>query len=106
MADGEQKPAYYTYIEPATAFTAELSFQVVIMALLGGVHRLWGPLLGVIPFTLLWEAIAASFPTQTVLLLGIAFLLIVYFIPRGIVGLFESWFAKSRAPAKEDSAHV
>ncbi|HEX6690929.1 MAG TPA: branched-chain amino acid ABC transporter permease [Burkholderiales bacterium] len=80
----------YTYIEPSIAFTAEISFQVVIMALLGGVHRLWGPLVGVIPFTILWELIAARFPTQTVLLLGIAFLLIVYLIPNGVVGRIES----------------
>ncbi len=79
----------FTYIEPAMAFSPDLSFQVVIMALLGGVHRLWGPLVGVIPFTFLWEAISASFPTQTVLLLGVAFLLIVYFIPNGVVGLLE-----------------
>ena len=79
----------FTYIEPAMAFAPDLSFQVVIMALLGGVHRLWGPLVGVIPFTLLWELISASFPTQTVLLLGVAFLLIVYFIPHGVVGLIE-----------------
>jgi branched-chain amino acid transport system permease protein len=79
----------FTYIEPSMAFSPDLSFQVVIMALLGGVHRLWGPLVGVIPFTFLWEAISASFPTQTVLLLGVAFLLIVYFIPHGVVGLLE-----------------
>ncbi len=79
----------FTYIEPGIAFSPELSFQVVIMALLGGVHRLWGPVLGVIPFTILWELIAARFPTQTVLLLGIAFLLIVYFIPNGVVGRIE-----------------
>lgn len=79
----------FTYVEPSMVFAPDLSFQVVIMALLGGVHRLWGPIVGVVPFTLLWEAISASFPTQTVLLLGIAFLLIVYFIPRGVVGLIE-----------------
>ena len=79
----------FTYIEPSMAFSPELSFQVVIMALLGGVHKLWGPLVGVIPFTVLWELISASFPTQTVLLMGVSFLLIVYFIPRGIVGLLE-----------------
>lgn len=83
----------YTYIEPSIAFTAELSFQVVIMALLGGVHRLWGPLVGVIPFTILWELIAARFPTQTVLLLGIAFLLIVYLIPNGVIGRIEQAIA-------------
>ena len=84
----------YTYIEPSIVFSPELSFQVVIMALLGGVHRLWGPLLGVIPFTLLWEVISKYFPTQTVLLLGIAFLLIVYLIPQGVVGRIESAFRK------------
>jgi branched-chain amino acid transport system permease protein len=86
----------FTYIEPSMAFSPDLSFQVVIMALLGGVHRLWGPLVGVIPFTLLWEAISASFPTQTVLLLGVAFLLIVYFIPNGVVGLLEKLRRKER----------
>ncbi len=86
----------FTYIEPGIAFSPELSFQVVIMALLGGVHRLWGPLVGVIPFTLLWELIAAHFPTQTVLLLGLAFLLIVYFIPNGVVGGIESALERFR----------
>jgi len=80
----------FTYIEPSIVFTPELSFQVVIMALLGGVHRLWGPLVGVIPFTILWELISARFPGQTVLLLGIAFLLIVYLIPNGVVGRIEA----------------
>lgn len=88
-----------SYIEPSMAFAPDLSFQVVIMALLGGVHRLWGPLAGVIPFTLLWEVISASFPTQTVLLLGVSFLLIVYFIPDGVVGLLEKTLRKGRAHA-------
>jgi branched-chain amino acid transport system permease protein len=79
----------WTYIEPTIAFSAMLSFQVVIMALLGGAHRLWGPLVGVVPFTLLWELLAARFPNQTSLLLGLAFLLIVYAIPNGVVGLVE-----------------
>ena len=79
----------WSYVEPTIAFSPFLSFQVVIMALLGGVHRLWGPLVGVIPFTLLWEFISAKFPAQTTLLLGVCFLLIVYFIPHGVVGLIE-----------------
>ena len=83
-----------SYIEPSMVFSADLSFQVVIMALLGGVHRLWGPIVGVIPFTFLCEFIAAVAPTQTVLLLGVAFLVIVYFIPQGIAGLIEKWFLK------------
>ncbi|KAA9007870.1 branched-chain amino acid ABC transporter permease [Histidinibacterium aquaticum] len=79
----------YVYIEPAIAFTPMLSFQVVIMALLGGTGRLWGPVVGVIPFTFLWEAISGTFPNQTTLLLGLSFLVIVYLLPRGFVGLIE-----------------
>jgi len=80
----------YVYIEPSLAFTPLLSFQVVIMALLGGVHRLWGPIVGVIPFTLILETISANFPNQVTLFIGIVFLIIVYFIPRGFAGLFEN----------------
>jgi branched-chain amino acid transport system permease protein len=71
-----------------------LSFLVVIMALLGGSGRLWGPLVGVIPFTILWELTSIQFPNQSTLVLGIAFLLIVYVLPKGIVGRLEQLRAK------------
>jgi branched-chain amino acid transport system permease protein len=86
----------YSYIEPNLVFSPELSFMVVIMALLGGVHRLWGPIVGVIPFTIVWEAITIWFPNSTTLVLGIAFLLIVYAIPHGFIGLLEKWAKKVR----------
>jgi branched-chain amino acid transport system permease protein len=38
---------------------------------------------------LLWEAIARQAPNQTLLLLGLAFLLIVYVLPGGFVGLWD-----------------
>ena len=88
------------YVEPVVAFNPFLSFQVVIMALLGGTQRLWGPLLGVIPFVLLWELISIEFPDQTTLLLGVCFLLIVYVIPNGITGLIEdAWRRRGGASA-------
>lgn len=86
----------YGYIEPLIAFTPMLSFQVVIMALLGGTGRLWGPLVGVIPFSILWELISASFPNQTTLLLGLSFLIIVYLLPQGFVGLLLKIKGKMR----------
>lgn len=79
----------YVYIEPSLAFAPILSFQVVIMALLGGASRLWGPLFGVIPFTILLEAVSSNFPNQTTLVIGIAFLIIVYVLPNGFVGLLD-----------------
>jgi branched-chain amino acid transport system permease protein len=79
----------WTYIDPAIAFSPMISFQVLIMALLGGVHRLYGPVLGVIPMTLLFEYLLARFPNHFSILVGLAFMLIVYAIPQGIVGLIE-----------------
>ena len=79
----------YSYIEPNQVFSPQLSFLVVIIALLGGSGRLWGPLVGVIPFTILWELVQTYFPNQTTLFLGVVFLVIVYFLPHGVVGRLE-----------------
>jgi len=80
----------WTYIDPNIAFNPIISFQVVIMALLGGVARLYGPLLGVIPLALLFEILSANFPNLYSVLLGAVFIVIVYFVPQGVAGLAQS----------------
>ncbi len=87
----------WTYIEPAIAFNSMISFQVLIMALLGGAHRLWGPVLGAIPLTLLFEVLSARFPNTFTIILGCIFLVIVYLLPRGVAGLIEDTRAKATA---------
>ena len=64
----------WTYIDPAIAFNPMLSFEVVIMALLGGAGALFGPVLGVIPLVLLFELLTANFPNYFSILLGLVFL--------------------------------
>jgi branched-chain amino acid transport system permease protein len=88
-AVGAMMAPRYSYITPTGAFNSMISFQVVIMALLGGVHRLWGPLLGVIPFTILFDQVSSRFPNHTSLVVGIAFIVIVYLLPRGVLGLIS-----------------
>ncbi|GGA54704.1 branched-chain amino acid ABC transporter permease [Nitratireductor aestuarii] len=87
----------YAYIQPNSAFNPTISFLVVIMALLGGTKRLWGPLVGVIPFTILMDFVTAKFPNHTSIVMGIAFLAIVYFIPNGVTGLIEQARTKLRS---------
>ncbi|MFL5065462.1 MAG: branched-chain amino acid ABC transporter permease [Xanthobacteraceae bacterium] len=82
----------WTYIDPAIAFNPMISFQVVIMALLGGATRLLGPLLGVIPLVFLFELLSANFPNSYSILLGAAFMLIVYVVPNGVAGIIETGF--------------
>ena len=79
----------FAYVEPPSAFNPMISFQVVIMALLGGTGRLWAPLLGVIPFTILFDQVSAHFPNHTSLVIGIAFMAVVYLLPRGVIGFVD-----------------
>jgi len=79
----------WTYVDPVIAFNPVMSFQVLIMALLGGAARLHGPVLGVVPLALLFEFLSGRFPNYFSLLLGCTFLVIVYLVPHGIVGLLE-----------------
>jgi branched-chain amino acid transport system permease protein len=80
----------WTYIDPAIAFNPLISFQVVIMALFGGPGRLAGPLLGVVPLVLLFELLTTNFPNHFSILLGLAFIAIVYVLPNGVAGLIAA----------------
>jgi branched-chain amino acid transport system permease protein len=87
----------FGFINPNFAFNPLVSFVVVIMALLGGLRRLWGPVLGVIPLIILSELLQTEFPFWYSVLLGLVFMVIVYFLPRGVTGLIEDgWAALSR----------
>jgi branched-chain amino acid transport system permease protein len=79
----------WTYIDPAIAFNPTISFEVVIMSLLGGAARWLGPLAGVVPLVLLFEVLSARFPNTFSILLGATFLVIVYLLPNGVTGWFE-----------------
>jgi len=91
----------YAYIEPPAAFNPMISFLVVIMALLGGTRRLWGPLVGVIPFSLVMEFVSARLPNDTSIVIGIAFLVIVYVLPDGITGRLEQLWARLKKTRAE-----
>lgn len=80
----------YSYITPQAAFSPMISFLVVIMALLGGTRRLWGPLVGVVPFTLVMDFISGRFPNHTPLIVGVTFLAIVFLLPEGVTGRLEA----------------
>src|SRR4029078_8258287 len=86
----------WTYIDPQIAFSPLMSFEVVIMALLGGAGSLFGPLLGAVPLVLLFDFLIAYFPSSFSIILGLIFIVIVSFVPQGIAGLlmpYARWLA-------------
>jgi branched-chain amino acid transport system permease protein len=83
----------YTYVDPNIGFNSLISFQVLIMALLGGIGRPWGPALGAIPLVLLFELLSGTFPHHFGIALGICFVVIVFSLPGGVMGLVDRWSA-------------
>lgn len=91
----------YGYITPQAAFSPMISFLVVIMALLGGTRRLWGPLVGVVPFTLVMDFISGKLPNHTAIVVGLTFLAIVFLLPDGVTGRLEALFRRSPRAAEK-----
>lgn len=87
----------WTYIDPSIAFAPAVSFQTLIMALLGGAGALLGPILGAVPLVLLFEYLGANFPNHFSILLGLVFIVIVYFIPQGLSGVLARLLGRNSA---------
>lgn len=93
----------WTYIDPSIAFAPAISFQTLIMALLGGAGALFGPILGAVPLVLLFEYLSANFPNHFSILLGLVFIVIVYFVPQGLSGMLSKLFGKKPSGKESQS---
>lgn len=80
----------YVYVEPSIVFNPTVSFLTVIMALLGGANRLWGPMLGAVPLFLLFEWLSAHFPDSYPIFLGLLFIAVVFVLPNGVIAGVET----------------
>ncbi len=96
----------WTYIEPSMVFNPTISFLALIMALLGGADRLWGPLLGAIPLFLLFEWLSANFPNHYPIILGLIFITIVFVLPKGVLSAAEKVFAARPAARANSNAEA
>jgi branched-chain amino acid transport system permease protein len=79
----------WTYIDPGIAFNPLFSFMPVLMAIFGGIGQLYGSILGATILTLLEEVLITEFPYYYMLLFGIILIVVILFLPNGLVGLIE-----------------
>jgi branched-chain amino acid transport system permease protein len=79
--------AWYTnVVDTETAFNTLTTAKTVIYAVAGGLGTVTGPIVGAVAMVWLDELIWRQFPRINLLILGIATVLLVLFLPRGIVG--------------------
>ncbi|HUB47103.1 MAG TPA: branched-chain amino acid ABC transporter permease [Acetobacteraceae bacterium] len=65
-----------------------LSGEIVIMAVMGGMRAFWGPLVGAAVFVVLQDQIS-SMTVNWMSFVGLIFVLVVLFFPRGLLGMFQ-----------------
>lgn len=87
----------WTNVEPNIAFNSLISFQVLVMALLGGTGTLLGPALGAIPLVFLSEYLSGTFPYQFNIALGLCFVAIVFLLPQGVAGALANGWQRVKA---------
>ncbi|HEY7651472.1 MAG TPA: branched-chain amino acid ABC transporter permease [Methylomirabilota bacterium] len=78
----------WTYLDPQV-FNPLVSFQTVIMALLGGATTVVGPVLGAVFLGLLSETLLLKFRYFYMLTLGLVLIVVVLLLPAGLAGLLR-----------------
>ena len=95
-ATGAIMATRWTYVDPYIAFKALYSFMVVLMAAFGGMGQLYGPVVGAAIFAYLEEVLITKFPYYYMLTFGLILLIVILFIPDGLVGVIENWQEKRK----------
>ncbi len=87
---------YMNFINPAT-FDLFFSIKLIIMIALGGMHSIWGALIGAILIAFLSFEWLHFFEEFEMMVYGLILLLVTIFLPEGLVGLpgrFIAWLRR------------
>ncbi len=79
---------YLNFINPAS-FNLFVSIKLIIMIILGGMHSLWGAIVGTALITFLSYEWLHFFEEGEIMVYGAIILIIVIFLPQGVVSLPE-----------------
>jgi urea transport system permease protein len=76
------------YVSP-TSLETPFSIYMVVWAAVGGRHSLFGAMIGALTLNALQSYAGDELLTSWLLVMGVIFILVVRFLPRGLAGLFE-----------------
>jgi len=95
---------YVLWIEPAHTFSLDVSVQLALIAIIGGLGTLLGPVLGaalIIPLNMFLRAwLGASYAGLYLVVYGLVLVLVVLYARQGLVVEARGWLSRRRtAPA-------
>ena len=112
---------FVKFIDPSTVLPLDLSVQIVLISIIGGIGTIFGPVIGALVLVPLSEALRSNVITQGlinsglvseesgvgiflkehlahahVLIYGILVVVVILFMPEGVLGYFKKMTAKKR----------
>ena len=78
-------------IYPSGGFGINWTVSIVFIVIIGGIGTMGGPILGAIIYTVL-EEMLASYPGYSNIILGLIAILVILFLPDGILGTLQKKF--------------
>jgi branched-chain amino acid transport system permease protein len=79
------------FIDPPTVFLVIWSIRAIATAIVGGQGTILGPIIGAVILTLVSEEVWASDPNLYQVIFGGIIVLVVIFIPGGLIALLQGW---------------
>jgi branched-chain amino acid transport system ATP-binding protein len=95
--------AFLNYLVSAEAVSVQLSGELLAMVVIGGMHQLLGPALGVL-FYILFRELFSIWTQNWLLWFGLVFVGFVLFSPEGLTGIWANLRRRLRPPPEESAA--
>jgi branched-chain amino acid transport system permease protein len=87
----------YGFVSPEGSFSVDFTLLPIAMALLGGMHSTWGPVVGAVVLGVISEFLKLKIPYGHLLVYGLIIVVTILFFPQGIVGTIGQKLRKTRA---------
>ena len=91
---------------PQYTFGPEWTFDSMMMAYIGGVGTIVGPVIGAVFFTVLREFLALNYPGFHLIIFGVLFILVVLFLPDGFMGVWKKIQKRLARGSKDRQAQL
>ncbi len=85
----------FGFVSPEGSFSANFLLLPLAMALLGGVHSTWGPVVGGLVLGALSEYLKLQIPYGHLLVYGAIIVVVTLFLPQGLMGTVRAWWRRS-----------
>jgi branched-chain amino acid transport system permease protein len=92
---------YLGRIDPDTALVIPLSIQIALLAIIGGRGTIYGPLVGAFIIGVPSEIFRSVLKEANLLVYGVLIVLVIVYLPKGIVGTLEERLYKRQHPLEK-----